>query len=111
MYDYNNPIRKEEITVIDYSDNGRKKITKFTYGGKFFIQTYNYGQSYGFKFIEEYPTSYSFNNSLKATGGSIIYSTTMQSDCTDFGTFLEYSLMKNDAINPKQLAAQFVILN
>lgn len=107
MYDYNKPVGKDEITVIDYTDNGHRKTTKFMYDGRFFIQTYNYSWNYGFKFIREYPTEYAFNNPGSTTGSTSIYSTTLQSDCTDFGTFLEYSLTKNGAINPKELAAKF----
>ena len=96
QYDYNNPIKANEIEVLDYSDNGKSKVTKFKYDGRYFTQRYNYGANWGFKFIEEYKTAEHQQKPLSQQG-ELIYSSTLQSNCTPFGTYLEYSLMKTNA--------------
>ncbi len=104
-FDYNKPIHKDLIKVISYSDNGKQRKTGFIYQDEYFVLVYNYGANYGFKFIFEYPSKEAFEKPLSITGEKMIYSSTLQSNCTDFGNYLEYSLTKNDALkNAKELS-------
>ena len=98
-FDFNNPIPKFEIDVLSKEDTGSKRLTKFKYKDKFYSQVYNYGKGYGFKFIWEFDTKEQQDNHLRQTGGQQIYSSTLESDCSPFGVYLEYSLMKTGALS------------
>lgn len=90
-----------EFNFLTYSDSGKSKVLTFELGGKYYRQEYKYGNGYGVKFIYEYPSLECLNNRLSMVGGRIIYSSALQSDCTDFGRELEYKLFKMG--NPEKL--------
>jgi len=97
-FDFNNPIPENEIEVLSREDTGTKKITRFKYADNYYTQTYNYGKGYGFKFIEKYKSADHQQKALSQQG-EMIYSSTLESDCSPFGVYLEYSLMKNGSLN------------
>ncbi len=97
-FDFNNPIPANEIEVLDFKDTGTKKLTRFKYADGYYTQIYNYGKGYGFKFIEKYKSAEHQQKALSQQG-EMIYSSTLESNCTPFGVYLEYSLMKNGSLN------------
>ena len=100
-FDYSKPLPATSFELIEESDNGKSKILKFKCLTSFFIQEYKYGNGWGFKFITEFKNEAALKNPLSVTGKQIIYSSTLDSDCTPFGRFLEFSLSK---INVKDMA-------
>ena len=93
-YDYNNPIRKDRFDIMINEDNGKKKVLGFKYGENYYRQTYNYTKSYGFKFITKYKTYEGFIKPISVSGEEMIYSSTMQSDCTPEGRYIDFSLSR-----------------
>lgn len=98
MFDYNKPIEADKIEVISFEDNGKAKITKFIYNSRYYTHKYTYGNFYGYTFIYEYDNDSQQKNHLHQLGGRLIYSSTLEVDCTPFGKYLEYSLMKTQAL-------------
>lgn len=85
-------IKRSEIEILDQIRTDRKETLKFKYNGRYFNQTYNKGNGWGFKFITEYPNELALLNPLTvACNPETIYS---QHECTDFGRHLEFSLFK-----------------
>jgi hypothetical protein len=97
-FDYNKPIPANEIELLSFKDTGTKKLTCFKYAGSYYTQIYNYSKNFGFKFIEKYNSAEHQSRPLSQQG-ELIYSTTLESNCTQFGKYLEYSLGKNGALN------------
>lgn len=89
-------ILKELFTFLSYTDNGSTKTLGFVYDGNYYRQKYNYGNGWGFKFITSYPNKDVYLQSLSRTGEKVIYSSTMQADCTELGRLIEFSLSKLD---------------
>jgi hypothetical protein len=102
-FDYSKPLPATSFELIEESDNGKSKILKFKCLTSFFIQEYKYGNGWGFKFITEFKNETALKNPLSVTGKQVIYSSTLDSDCTPFGRFLEFSLSR---INIKDMAKQ-----
>lgn len=94
QYDYNKPAKIEDFQFVSYEDNGRQRQLRFKYDEKYFDFKYKYGAGYGFSFVTEYENKLCFENPLSTTGSRIIYSSTLDCDCTDLGRYLEYSLVK-----------------
>ena len=96
MYDYNKPLKETDFNFISYVDNGRKKVLSFSLNGDYFREVYNYGNNYGFKFIYKCASEIAFKQGVFGQGKTI-YSSTLPSDCTDEGRFIEYCLSKIDS--------------
>ena len=91
-FDYNNLIKREEINVLNVVSDSTKDVIDFEYNGRYFEQRYNKGNGWGFKFITEYANEFHIRNkSSVAAKTERIYSAM---NATDFGKFLEFSLMK-----------------
>ena len=108
MFDYNKPIEADKIEVISFEDNGKAKLTKFIYNSRYYTHKYTYGNFYGYTFIYEYDNDSQQKNHLHQLGGRLIYSSTLEVDCTPFGKYLEYSLMKTQAL--KKSISVFIVL-
>ncbi len=100
-FDYNNPAKKEDFEILTHSDNGHCRKTGFKYNGNYYEHVYNYTKSYAFGFVYSYPSEYALTHSLSSTGSKIIYSSTLEADCTPLGKFIEYSLLKSGTLKTR----------
>lgn len=80
--------------LIPTIDNGKSKVTVFSFNDKVIEVKYNYGKGYGFKFLTKYSSLENYTNRLSTNGAELIYSTTNNNDCTTEGREIEFILSK-----------------
>lgn len=94
-YNYNKPIEITEVQILDKVNEKGRKIIKFEYNGEFFRYNYAASGPVGGIHIYKYDNIHTAMNPLATTGKEeIIYNTFNQSQCTDLGRYIEYSIMK-----------------
>lgn len=94
-YNYNKPIEITEVQILDrVSEKGRKIIT-FEWDNKYFRYKYASSGNMGGIHITQYDSLNTAMSPLTTTGKEeTIYNTFNQSQCTDLGNYIEYSIMK-----------------
>lgn len=97
-YDYNKPIAEWNFEILTYTETGKQKTVGFIYNNTYYRWIYKYGPQFGFSFMYEYPNKNVYENSLSMLGEKIIYSSTIERECTEFGKYLEYSFMKSKVL-------------
>lgn len=92
--DYNKPIKITDVTILDMVSEPKRKIITFEYNNEYFKYKYASSGNMAGISIYKYDNMDTAMNSLSTTGKEeIIYNTFNQSQRTDLGRYLEYSIM------------------
>lgn len=94
-FDYNKPIPIIEVSILDQINELRKKTIVFEYDNMFFRYEYASSGNMGGIHITKYDNMDVALSPLSRTGKEeTIYNTFNQSQCTDLGRYIQYSIMK-----------------
>lgn len=93
--DYNKPINITEVQILNKVIEPHNKLIVFEYDNQYFRYKYASSGNYSGIQIHKYTDIDTAMKPLSTTGKEeIIYNTFNESQCTDLGRYLEYSIMK-----------------
>lgn len=93
-YDYNNPIKRESVSIKEVFQGDGVKQIKFEFDGKFYKWEYRFSPNGGGIHIWKFPSEKDLKANQFTTGikEEIIYNTYNSKQSTDDGKFIEYSI-------------------
>ena len=95
-YDYNNPIKREDVSIKDVFQGENIHTIRFEWDGKYYKWQYSYSKSAGSLKLFKYPAEKDLMANQFTTGikEEIIYNTWNTEQTTDEGKFVEFSISK-----------------
>jgi GNAT superfamily N-acetyltransferase len=95
-YDFNNLIKREDVSVKEVFQGENLKTIKFEWNGGFYKWAYSFSKTAGSLKVWKFPTEKDLMSNMFTTGvkEEIIYNTFNTEQTTDEGSFIEFSVSK-----------------